>query len=116
MRDERDFYGMTPPCRVHRGRSEGVDPAIYAGPLAITKENNSVSVRGYCINCGVPLNWVNCKKNFLCHVCEAKWHEGVVVVAAKNNILGVPRQESIWEDKLGIVRKIFKNGGLKLKF
>jgi len=111
MRDGRDLKGVSHPCRIHRGGSEGADPAIYAGPLAIKKDTTPVR---YCINCGIPLNWLNAKKNSLCHSCQAKWHDGLIVLVVKNNVLGV-RQESIWED-LRIVKKIFKNGRLKLKF
>jgi len=115
MRDGRDFRGAAPPCRIHRGSNNSVGPEIYAGPLAITKETNS-SVRGYCINCSTPLNWLNSRKIFLCHSCQAKWQEGLLVVVCKNDILGIPGKDT-WEDsEIGIVEKIFKNGGLKLKF
>jgi hypothetical protein len=69
MRDERDFYGMTPPCRIHRGRTEGVDPAIYAGPIFL-KEKEIVK---YCKICGQRLNWINASRPpFLCHLCQKK--------------------------------------------
>jgi len=72
MRDGRDLYGITPPCRIHRSGTDGVDLAIYAGFDSKRKKERIIKIN-FCINCGQRLNWINASRPpFLCHLCQKK--------------------------------------------
>lgn len=74
---------------VRSGGTEGVDNGIYAHIDCATSQDEFV--KGWCLNCGQKLNWLNAKPPFLCHRCQEMQCKGFLVLFANSShIVGVP--------------------------
>ncbi len=95
-----------------RGGTYGVDLEIYAGPDAISPGKEGA--RGWCINCGQKLNWINCKPPFLCHRCQdLQREEYLILFANSQGIIGIPAKgAAVQFPDLLFVREVRKNGRL----
>lgn len=87
------------------------DNSIYAHPIVISDDNRH---KAWCINpdCGTKLNHMNAKKLCLCHRCEEKWQQGLLVLLANaHKIVGIPAPGAIaMFDHIDLVKSLTKRG------
>ena len=88
------------------------DSSIYAYPDIIHSDDERH--KAWCINpeCDTRLNNFNAKRLCLCHRCEKRWRQCLLVLFANaNRIVGIPAPGAVAEfDHINLVKSISKHG------